>query len=326
VSKRDARGRRINISTAELFAARVCADVVFSREMRRRIFCTSGLVSDTYFPARQGSLVLFRRERPQAPRVATAPANDNTVPFNLLRRRAPRAPIGQRVYAIGDIHGRADLLDDLLTQIDADLRTCALADRPALVFLGDYIDRGTQSRQVIDRLLALSRARYDCHFLRGNHEVALLNFLERPASGQTWLNYGGAETLYAYGVKAPVSGASERDFRNAASALRMALPQSHLEFLQGLQLYARLGDYLFVHAGLRPGKPLARQNETDLLEIRDPFLKSKARWPFTIVHGHSPVTEAARGHGRIALDTGAYATGKLSAVRLEGESVAFLST
>jgi serine/threonine protein phosphatase 1 len=269
---------------------------------------------------------MFRRERPQAPRVVAPPANDNTPLLRLLRRRAPQAPIGQRVYAIGDIHGRADLLDDLLMQIDADLRTCAPQDRPALVFLGDYIDRGTQSRQVIDRLLSLSRVRYDCYFLRGNHESALLDFLERPASGQAWLNFGGAETLYAYGVKAPAQGAGEREFRNVANALRAALPDAHLEFMRGLQLYVRLGDYLFVHAGLRPGRSLARQNETDLLEIREPFLKRKARWPFVVVHGHSPVEEATREAGRIALDTGAYATGRLSAVRLEGDSVAFLST
>jgi serine/threonine protein phosphatase 1 len=195
-----------------------------------------------------------------------------------------------------------------------------------LLFLGDYIDRGPQSRAVVDRLLRLRDEGQDVRFLRGNHEAALLDFLENPDTGQVWMAHSGAETLYSYGVSAPGRQGGEADFERASRALKKALPATHLQFFQNLEAFVQLGDYLFVHAGLRPGRPLEKQTESDLLEIREPFLKSRGRWPFVIVHGHSPVNDAASIGGRIALDTAAYATGKLSAVRLEGESTKFLST
>jgi serine/threonine protein phosphatase 1 len=246
--------------------------------------------------------------------------------LGMLSSASARAPAGQRVYAVGDVHGRADLLDILLEQISADAETHEGPDRPALVFLGDYIDRGLQARQVVDRLLGLPKAVFDLHFLRGNHEAALLEFLDRPESGMTWFGLGGAETMFSYGVRVPSPSASPRELRFASRALRAAIPHEHLRFFARLEPYVRLGDYLFVHAGLRPGRPLSQQTVEDMLEIRDPFLKSKARWPYVVVHGHSPVEQACRTHRRIALDTGAYATGKLSAVRLDGASVSFLST
>ncbi|MEJ0023478.1 MAG: metallophosphoesterase family protein [Alphaproteobacteria bacterium] len=241
----------------------------------------------------------------------------------LLGRRAPSAPPGRCLYAIGDVHGRADLLDALLNKIAAAARR---GEQATLIFLGDYVDRGPQSRQVIDRVLRLRDHEHDVRFLRGNHEAALLDFLINPEGGRTWMALGGAETLYSYGVSPPGRGASAEEMKAASRAFNAALPPSHFEFLQRLETFIRLGDYLFVHAGLRPGRSLDEQSEDDMLEIRDTFLKSKARWPYVVVHGHSPVSEAKSAGGRIALDTGAYATGKLSAVRLEGEQVSFINT
>lgn len=256
------------------------------------------------------------------------PANESVAPkkapFWSLRRRPKCTPAGQRIYAIGDIHGRADLLAELLTQIEEQERY--LPGRPTLLFLGDYIDRGVHSREVIDLILSLSPARYDMRFLRGNHEAAMLTFLANPETGARWLALGGTETLYSYGLRGVPRSPGTEELIRLSRALAAALPPTHLRFLESLEAYAKLGDYLFVHAGLRPGRPLARQTETDMLEIREPFLRSRARWPYVIVHGHSPVPVAAKQGGRIALDTGAYATGRLSAVCLEGDSVRFLAT
>jgi serine/threonine protein phosphatase 1 len=240
--------------------------------------------------------------------------------------KAPEAPPGRRVYAVGDIHGRADLLETLLGSIGADAAAGGFEEKPIIVFIGDYVDRGLQSRAVIDRLLGVSEEGYDAIFLKGNHEAAMLTFLDRPESGPGWFAIGGAETLFSYGVPAPKIGAPTADLRFASRALRAAMPAAHLRFLARLRLHVRLGDYLFVHAGLRPGEPLERQQEADLLEIRAPFLKSRKRWPFVVVHGHTPIDAVTNAGGRIALDTGAYATGKLSAVRLQGADMTVLST
>jgi serine/threonine protein phosphatase 1 len=282
-------------------------------------------VTDAYHPERAETLVLFRSSQPGPPRSKAAPAGKPSL-FDLLTGRRPaRAPAGRRIYAIGDIHGRDDLLEELLAKIGRDAMDSG-PDRPTLVFLGDYIDRGVHSREVIDRLMTIPKRQFDTYYLRGNHESALLTFLDRPETGATWLTLGGRETMFSYGVRAPGPNASETEFWRAAAALRAAIPPAHMEFLTRLDLYVRLGDYLFVHAGLRPGRPLAKQAQEDILEIRTPFLKSRARWPFVIVHGHSPVAQATRLAGRIALDTGAFATGRLSAVRLDGASVDFLAT
>lgn len=228
------------------------------------------------------------------------------------------------IYAIGDIHGRADLLHQLLWQIKADCRAGAA---PVLVFLGDYIDRGLESRAVLDRLLALrSEPGAEFRFLKGNHEAAMLDFLRRSSSGPAWLAFGGAETLYSYGVRAPPPGASPDELRRTSEALRAALPPAHLSFLKDLELFVRYGNYVFVHAGLRPGKALEAQAEVDLLTIREPFIRSARKWPFIVVHGHTPEPNVHVDGRRIGVDTGAYATGRLSAVRLEGPEVQVLST
>ncbi len=267
------------------------------------------------------------RTTPSQHKTLPEPANDPRqakAPFWPLRRRPKCAPAGQRIYAIGDIHGRADLLAELLKQIEEEERH--RPGRPTVLFLGDYVDRGVHSRQVIDLILSLSPARFGLRFLRGNHEAAMLSFLTSPETGARWLGLGGTETLYSYGVSGVPRSPSPEDLVRLSRALATALPPAHLRFLEDLEAFVRLGDYLFVHAGLRPGRPLARQTEEDMLEIREPFLRSRGRWPYVVVHGHSPVPVAVKQGGRIALDTGAYATGRLSAVILEAESVRFLAT
>ena len=234
---------------------------------------------------------------------------------------------GRRLYAVGDIHGRADLLGALLTQIDADMRLNAdTAAAPVLVFLGDYVDRGLESRRCVDLLLEVAARPVETHFLKGKHDAALLRFLSAPAGGDRWLRKGGAETLFSYGVRAPANRHSDRELARAADALRAAMPKAHLAFFDRLKLHIQFGDYLFVHAGLKPGLPLAEQHEKDLISIGEPFLKGRKEWPFVVVHGHSPVERFYRDARRIAVDTGAYATGRLSAVCLEGHAVQLLST
>lgn len=239
---------------------------------------------------------------------------------------APRAPEGRRVYAIGDVHGRADLLDALLATVDADVSSGGHDGRPVLVFLGDYIDRGLQSRAVLDRILAIDPQRYELRFLKGNHEAALLAFLEDPATGPFWMTIGGAETLYSYGVEAPAYDAGPEAFAAASAALRAAMPAAHLAFIEALELTVRYGDYLFVHAGVRPGRSLEMQDERDLLQIRDAFLRHKGRLGYTVVHGHTPSGVVHQDERRIGVDTGAYATGRLSAVRLQGAERRVFST
>lgn len=237
-----------------------------------------------------------------------------------------RTPEGRCVYAIGDVHGRADLLDALLERIEADAAGGDHVGLPVLVFLGDYIDRGLQSRAVLDRILAIDPGRFELRFLKGNHEAALLDFLDDPATGPFWMTIGGAETLYSYGVSAPAYDAAPEAYAEAAAALRAAMPAAHLAFLAALELTARYGDYLFVHAGVRPGRSLAAQDERDLLQIRDTFLRHKGRFGFTVVHGHTPAGDVYQDERRIGLDTGAYATGRLSAVRLRDAERCVFST
>lgn len=234
---------------------------------------------------------------------------------------------GRRVYAIGDVHGRADLLETLLAQIFADIqRECDGGATPAIVFLGDYVDCGLETRRCLDRLVALSDEPVQTYFLKGKHDAALLAFLDNPRGGRVWLGKGGRETLFSYGVRAPSPRPDSAEMERTADALRAAMPSSHLAFLRGLRLHLRLGDYVFVHAGLRPGVPLDAQRERDILTIREPFLTSRERWPFVVVHGNSPVEKLYRDPRRIAVDTGAYATGRLSAVCLDGGEVSLLST
>ena len=231
---------------------------------------------------------------------------------------------GHRIYAIGDIHGRADLLNNLLQLIEQD---CAEYEGHAsIIFLGDYIDRGFQSRQVIDEILSGRLSDFDVYCLKGNHEEAMLQFLANPDFGPRWAAYGGRETLVSYGVRPPKNQTRTEDWQNVHAALVEALPMEHEKFLMRLLPSVRIGQYGFVHAGLRPGVPFEQQSERDLLWIRDEFLNDQNLLDVFVVHGHTPVDRPFWDHRRINVDTGAYISGRLTAVRLETNTVAFLST
>ena len=231
---------------------------------------------------------------------------------------------GQLIYAIGDIHGRADLLQNLLELIDKDAES--FEGDKMIVFLGDYIDRGFQSRQVIDTIISGRLANYDVYCLKGNHEEAMLQFLADPDFGPRWAAYGGRETLVSYGVRPPRNQTRTDDWQEVHANLVAALPAEHEEFLLRLLPSLKVGQYGFVHAGLRPGVRFEDQSERDLFWIRDEFLKDQKPLDVIAVHGHTPVDKPFWDHRRINVDTGAYISGRLTAVRLETNTVAFLST
>jgi serine/threonine protein phosphatase 1 len=228
---------------------------------------------------------------------------------------------GRLIYAVGDIHGRMDLLEPLLDQIRQDAFDAPRPTKPVLIFIGDYIDRGPSSRAVIERLIGLKRdAEFEVCALKGNHEAAVLGFLQNPASGPAWSEQGGAQTLASYGVTPPASATDAEAWSTVRDAFALALPLEHLNFLSELVLTAAHGDYVFVHAGLRPGLALEAQSEVDLLWIRDEFLNEPGPFENVVVHGHTPMEKPFMGEHRINTDTGAYATGTLTAVRLaDGE-------
>jgi serine/threonine protein phosphatase 1 len=230
----------------------------------------------------------------------------------------PRLPDGIRVYAIGDVHGRADLLQSLLTVVDVDLDRSA-PERAIQVFLGDYIDRGPQSRAVLDLLIRRSQS-HETVCLKGNHEVFLLDVLKDPAKLQVWRHYGGLLTLMSYGVTPTMNPTAEEQVK-LIEALQRALPPEHLAFLKQLPTSFSCGDFFFVHAGVRPGVSLDKQNEQDLLWIRDEFLNSDERFGKYIVHGHTPVSTPDVRPNRINIDTGAYATGNLTLLTIQGDSL-----
>lgn len=242
--------------------------------------------------------------------------------FGPKKKSSPRRrpSTGDRlVYAIGDVHGRLDLLQDLIKQITADFDGYEAVEKPALVFLGDYVDRGAHSRGVIEFLIRLKAlTNIEVRALKGNHEQAMLRFLTDAQVGPAWVQSGGASTLVSYGVAAPQTRNASELWEQAREALATALPPEHVAFLQSLELYVEYGDYVFVHAGLRPGVPIERQSEQDLLWIRKDFLEETRPFPKVVVHGHTPEAEPFLGEIRLGLDTGAYATGVLTAARLYG--------
>jgi serine/threonine protein phosphatase 1 len=233
-------------------------------------------------------------------------------------KSAPHLPEGVRIYAIGDVHGRADLLDRKLSLIDAHVAAHPIA-RPIFLFVGDYIDRGPASREVLDLLINCAKGR-EMVFLRGNHDVYILNFIENPALLRDWSKIGGLETLMSYGVQ-PSLNADAAAQKELAKALDNALPAAHRKFLSELDVSFPCGSYFFVHAGVRPGIPLAKQSEDDMLWIRDEFLLHEEDFGKIIVHGHTPVRELDIRPNRINIDTGAYVTGQLTCVVLEGDRV-----
>ncbi len=238
----------------------------------------------------------------------------------------PALPEGLLLYAVGDIHGRLDLLRSLLEQIEADAGAHADTRRRTLVFLGDYVDRGPDSRGVVADLIESPPKGFETHFLKGNHEAILLDFLEDAWHLEHWLVNGGQATMESYGVdtQALARGAAHPEAWRQAFA--KALPESHLRFFKNLHLSVTFGDYLFVHAGVRPGVPLAEQSEADLIWIRGPFLDHAGSFDKIVVHGHTPVRLPVILPNRIGIDTGAVFSDRLTALRLRGGGRDFLHT
>lgn len=242
---------------------------------------------------------------------------------NAPAARQPSTPDGTRIYAIGDIHGCLDEMNSLLTAIDDDMKQQPV--RQALgVFLGDYVDRGSQSCAVLERLATKTTP---MHFvaLRGNHESMLLRFLQEPAFLEEWRSFGGLETLCSYGIE--VSAIMRgMGYEEAHDAFATKLPKSHLDFLRATRLSYESGDYYFCHAGIRPGVKLAEQVESDLLWIRQEFLSYTKPFEKFVVHGHTPVANPDIQANRIGIDTGVYATGVLTCLVLEGANRRFLNS
>ena len=245
------------------------------------------------------------------------------MPVGLLRKLRTRKsgssyalPDGICVYAIGDVHGCLDQLNRILDAIgrDAGSRTA----RSRLILLGDLIDRGPQSAQVIDRVLRGDLPTDDCAFIMGNHEEVMLNcFHGSVESYGPWLQFGGAETLASYGISPRVVLSDSFDL---AAAMREAIPTAHIEFLMSFKDYIRVGDYLFVHAGIRPGVALDQQSSRDFRWIRRDFLDETADHGYIVVHGHTIVPKIEFHPNRIALDTGCFLTGQLGAVAIESNT------
>jgi len=236
----------------------------------------------------------------------------------------PRVPDGRRIYAVGDIHGRHDLLSRLHRLIAED--AAAAAARNTLVYLGDYVDRGPASRQVLDRLAGDPPPGFDAVFLKGNHDDFLLRFLEDGAAADTWLANGGVATLASFGIE----GMGPRPDPDALAGIRRdlagRLDAAHRGFLGRLRPCHVVGDYLFVHAGVRPGIPLAGQDPFDLMWIRGPFLEWDGPFGHFVVHGHTIAPVPDVRPNRIGIDTGAYFSGRLTCLVLEGDSRRFLQT
>jgi serine/threonine protein phosphatase 1 len=235
----------------------------------------------------------------------------------------PALPAGRRLYCIGDIHGRLDLLEELHDMILAD--AADFTGSKAVVYLGDFIDRGAQSKQVLDLLVDQPLEGFEAITLLGNHEQTMLDFLEYPEAAAAWLNFGGQVTLLSYGV-----GLGRVQMAQQVALLRdeleEKLPRAHLEFLRGCRLMYTEGSYCFVHAGIRPGMSLEEQTPEDLMWIRDEFIRSSDDHGCIVVHGHSITEEVEWRPNRIGIDTGAYYSGLLTALVLEGGEQRLLQT
>lgn len=240
--------------------------------------------------------------------------------------KSAAVPPATRLYAVGDIHGRVDLLRRMHQLIQDDVRGNPRG-RHVIVYLGDYIDRGADSAEVIDLLIKSPVPGCQSVHLLGNHEDSLLRFLDDPEVGPTWLYYGGIATLVAYDIDVgEYPWRNEIEMMRLQAELRRHLPVRHRLFLQGLPLSHGEGDYLFVHAGVRPGVPFDRQNREDLLWIRDEFLASPADHGKVVVHGHTIAPDPEVLPNRIGIDTGAYATGRLTCLVLDGAERSFMQT
>jgi serine/threonine protein phosphatase 1 len=248
--------------------------------------------------------------------------------FRLFRQSEAKSgastPEGTVVYAVGDIHGHLGLLVKLQAEIAADMAGRD-ADRRVVVYLGDYIDRGPDSRGVISHLIRRPIEGAETVHLAGNHDRWMLRFLDDVSVARSWLMNGGSETLMSYGISMP-HALDANAFTALQQSLRKAMPSAHRAFLEGLKFSHEEGGYFFVHAGVRPGVALADQKEEDLIWIREEFLFSSQDFGKVVVHGHTPTHTPEKFANRIGIDTGAFATGKLTAAVLAGSKQRFLHT
>lgn len=233
-----------------------------------------------------------------------------------------RVPPGDRIYAIGDIHGRLDLFEELVFEIEADDAGRNGANT-TIILLGDLIDRGPASSGVVDAAIKLG-ARRSVRTICGNHEEMLLKSVQDVKYLRAYLKHGGRETALSYLEK--TCDYNSLDFDELFEKLRSAIPIDHLNFLRALEDKVIIGDYLFVHAGVRPGISIDDQSLADLRWIRDPFLSVDQSCGYCVVHGHTISGEPEVRSGRIGIDTGAYQSGRLTALGLEGADRWFLST
>jgi serine/threonine protein phosphatase 1 len=229
------------------------------------------------------------------------------------------APADTRIYAIGDIHGCADLVSEVMARIDDDIRRRPIA-HTVEVYLGDYVDRGPHSSRVLD-LLAFRLVANRAVCLRGNHEAVMEGFLQDPSILEHWVPLGGMQTLASYGIEL-------RDDTETALDLHRrfldVFPREHELVMRCLRNQFSCGDFLFVHAGIRPDVPIEQQDVNDLIWIRDEFLDSTRRHERFVVHGHTPVPHPDIKPNRINIDTGAWRTGTLTCIAIEGSTILFL--
>jgi serine/threonine protein phosphatase 1 len=240
------------------------------------------------------------------------------------KKFVPVGPSDLRVYAVGDVHGRRDLLDQLLDKIEQDISSRA-PRRTLIVFLGDLIDRGPDSRGVIERLCGYTPPGVQSVFLIGNHEEIFLRLLRgEPGLLRSWLTFGGSACLSSYGVD--LAALEQAEETAALRIIRRSIPAAHVDFLESFVDTFRAGDFLFVHAGLRPGVPLPHQSQRDLRWIREPFLEDRSNHGMMVVHGHTISDDVDERVNRIGIDTGAYKSGILTALAIEGDQRWFLDT
>jgi serine/threonine protein phosphatase 1 len=249
--------------------------------------------------------------------------------LGLKTQRAQRARLkldmpGIAIYAIGDVHGCIDQLLALEAKIVADAR--AIQGTKLIVMLGDYIDRGPTSAQVLDHLLEAPPPDFERICLAGNHEIAMLDYIDDRIGLPDWLRMGAAPTLESYGIDAARLGAMYPTGDGADQMIRKTIPAAHIAFLRSLPIMLETPKAIFVHAGIRPGVELAKQSDADLVYIRSEFFENAHLLDRHVVHGHTPVSQPLREGKRLNIDTGAFSTGRLSAVRLWNNKGRFLST
>jgi serine/threonine protein phosphatase 1 len=298
--------------------------------LRRYVTELTPCDGDTGLITEEPAQAIYLRNRSVAPgertRFGGAPGVRRRPECAMRRRRqAPSVPADSRIYAIGDIHGRLDLLEQVEGLI-LDDAAAAPERRKVVVYLGDYVDRGPDSRAVVERLAHRPLPGFEAIHLRGNHEAMMLDFLSDIEVGPGWMWNGGGATLESYGVATPKPWTDAAQLEVARRRLATALPDDHRAFLIRLGLAHHEGDFLFAHAGIRPGVPLDAQDAHDLLWIREDFLYSRADHGAVVVHGHTIVDAPTRRHNRIAIDTGAYLSGRLTCLVLTSARVAAMQT